>query len=52
MTISCARCYYAEDRYSEHGEIIGIDCMKDNARFIPADIASCQHCGCFAERDD
>ena len=51
MTISCARCYYARERYNRAGNIIGYDCACSNYRFIPADEAAQESCGMFAERD-
>lgn len=50
--MNCLNCWYAEPRYSKTGVIIGIDCTKDNMRFIEYDIASCQYCGAYAERDE
>lgn len=50
--ISCARCYYAVDRYNRKGTKIGVECAKDNMRFIDYDIAAVQMCGAFAERNE
>lgn len=47
----CNNCYYAEPRYDKEGLQIGVDCMKDNARFIEMDVALVQYCGAYAERD-
>ena len=50
--MNCNTCYYAEPRYNKEGMQIGVDCTKDNMRFIESDIARCQYCGAYAERDE
>ena len=50
--MNCLQCYYANPHYSKNGDIEGVDCSADNMRFIPYDIAACQYCGRYAERDD
>lgn len=50
--MNCLTCYYAQERYAKDGHCIGVDCTKDNMRFIEYDIAICQYCGAYAERDD
>ena len=49
--MKCTDCYYANECYDRDGIQIGVDCSKDNMRFIPMDIAECQYCGAYAERD-
>lgn len=49
--MNCTTCYYATERYDRDGVQIGIDCGKDNMRFIPMNIAEVQYCGAYAERD-
>lgn len=50
--LRCTDCYYACDRYDSKGTRIGVDCSKDNMRFIDIDTASVMCCGAFAERDE
>ena len=49
--LRCTDCYYACDRYDGKGTRIGVDCSKDNMRFIDIETASVMCCGAFAERD-
>lgn len=49
--MKCTTCYYAQDRYDKDGCKCGVDCSKDNMRFIPFDVADAMYCGAYAERD-
>lgn len=49
--LRCIDCYYACDRYDHNGTRIGVDCSKDNMRFIDIETASVMCCGAYAERD-
>lgn len=48
----CTKCYYAHPVYGKDGLQIGIECSKDNMRFIEMDIARTMYCGAFAEADE
>ena len=49
--MKCTECYYAEPRYNQDGVQIGIDCSKDNMRFVEIEIAQVMGCGAWAEKD-
>lgn len=49
--LHCTNCYYACDRYNRNGSKIGVECAKDNMRFIDIETASVMCCGAYAERD-
>lgn len=52
LDMKCTDCYYAQDRFNSKGEKIGIDCGKDNMRFIDMETASIMYCGAWSERDE
>lgn len=50
--MKCTNCYYGEIRYNKDGQKIGVDCTRDNMRFIDIDIADIMSCGAWAESED
>lgn len=50
--MKCTNCYYGQIRYDMNGQILGVDCTRDNMRFIHIDYAEIMSCGAWAERDD
>ncbi|MBR2707726.1 MAG: hypothetical protein IKE74_10910 [Mogibacterium sp.] len=50
--MNCMNCYYGNIIYDTDGSIIGVDCAKDNMRFVNLDIAQTMHCGAWSERDE
>ena len=47
----CNRCYYAEPVF-RNGIQDGVDCVRDNLRFIDRDKARDSCCTWFAEKED
>lgn len=49
-SVSCNRCYYAEPVYRD-GLNVGVDCVRDNLRFIDRERACNAYCVWFAEKE-
>lgn len=49
---NCFDCAYHLERYGAGGTLLGIECGKDNMRFVDYDIASVMRCGAWVEIEE
>lgn len=53
MKPSCYNCSYGHERYDKNGLIAGVDCARENMRYLPdMHIKLFSPCDWWAERDD
>lgn len=50
--MKCTNCYYSHPVYGKDGLQIGIECSKDNMRYIDIETAQAMYCGAYSEADE
>lgn len=51
--MSCYNCAYGHEHYDRNGLIVGVDCARENMRFLPdPHIQLFSPCDWWAERDE
>ena len=53
MKPSCYNCAYGHERYDKRGFVVGVDCARENIRYLPdMHIKLFSPCDWWSERDD